>query len=63
MATMSAKNMGLSLSGQQLGLGDMVTQQLADQEAERKKKLGQLAQAQAGTVSPSAAALGLGGGY
>lgn len=35
----SAKNFGLSSAAQDLGLGDMLGQQLIDEQAERKKRL------------------------
>lgn len=38
MATMNQKNFSLSPAASDLGLGDMITQQLEDEEAERKKK-------------------------
>lgn len=44
MPVTSAKNTPLGPAAQDLGLGDMLNQQLQDQEEERKKKL--LAQAQ-----------------
>lgn len=36
---LSAKNLMMSPAASDLGLGDMLGQQLSDQEAERKKKL------------------------
>ncbi len=43
MPAMNPKNAALGAAGQDLGLGDLLQQQLSDQEEERKKKL--LAQA------------------
>lgn len=46
MPVTSNKNLALGPAAQDLGLGDMLQQQLADQEAERKKKALQGAMAQ-----------------
>lgn len=39
MPPQNPKNFAISAAGTDLGLGDMLTQQLQDQEMERKKKL------------------------
>ena len=59
MAT-SAKNFSLSPAGQDLGLGDMVKQQLEDQENERKKKLAQMSSARGTSGGASQSLLGQG---
>lgn len=53
MPPTSGKNLALSQSGMDLGLGDMVKQQLEDQEEERKKKLLRMANPQFGPASMS----------
>jgi hypothetical protein len=42
--SMNQKNFALSPAATDLGLGDLITQQLEDEEAERKKKALQAAQ-------------------
>lgn len=63
MAQVSAKNFPITSSSTDLGLGDMTSNQLADDEEERKKKLLQMARTGFGDGGSSMSSMALFGGY